>query len=201
MSFRSYIKVGRRAAYEGRYTSRVNPTEVSVGGEGVDIDLSDYVTAEEFAADQARQDGGSSYPSGTRLLRFKQDTSSTKLQPGEFTLMEGNTFVNYWSRANSVYFRNTAADGTLLVPGEKPELLGTYLGAAMTTLSADGDQMFLRIAPFVGSLSNVPVIAYQADYDLWTIVWKDSNKSLLAPGDPYVLNGTDILFSIPDLFI
>ena len=25
MSFRSYIKVGKRAEYEGRYTSRVNP--------------------------------------------------------------------------------------------------------------------------------------------------------------------------------
>ena len=46
MSFRSYIKLGRRADYEGRYTSRVNPTEVSVGGD-------DYVTTEEFAADQA----------------------------------------------------------------------------------------------------------------------------------------------------
>ena len=46
MSFRSYIKLGRRADYEGRYTSRVNPTEVSAGGDG-------YVTTEEFAVEQA----------------------------------------------------------------------------------------------------------------------------------------------------
>ena len=33
MSYRSYIKVGRRAEFEGRYTSRVNPTDGS-GSEG-----------------------------------------------------------------------------------------------------------------------------------------------------------------------
>ena len=159
------------------------------------------LATEQYVDDAVANSGGSSSSSGTRLIRFKQDTSLTKLQPGEFTLMEGNTYVNYWSRANSLYFRGTAADGTSLVPGERPEELITYLGAAMSTLSANRDQAFLRVVPFVGSLSNVPMIAYQADYDIWTIVWKESNRILMCPGDPYVRSGTDILFSIPDLFI
>ena len=59
MSFRSYIKVGKRAEYEGRYSKRINPSDGSGGGGSGgsgDIDLSDYVTTDEFAADQARQD-------------------------------------------------------------------------------------------------------------------------------------------------
>ena len=56
MTKRSYIKVGRRAEFEGRYTSRLNPSDGSVGGDGGDINLSGYVTTEEFEADQKRQD-------------------------------------------------------------------------------------------------------------------------------------------------
>ena len=90
MSFRSYIKVGRRAAYEGRYTSRVNPTEVSVGGEGVDIDLSGYVTTEEFAADQARQDGGDSGFTPGQTVAADSVDDAVK---GGFYLSGGNLYI------------------------------------------------------------------------------------------------------------
>ena len=87
MSFRSYIKVGRRAAYEGRYTSRINPTEVSVGG---DVDLSDYVTTEEFAADQERQDGGDSGFTPGQTVAADSADDAVK---GGFYLSGGNLYI------------------------------------------------------------------------------------------------------------
>ena len=145
--------------------------------------------------------GAGPVPAGAKKLTFAQDTPIANLRPGQFTLKNGNTYTNKWSVCTSLTMKATDADGNRLIRGKtQASGFNSYLGSAMTTLDAAGEESFLRVVP-TGQGGGYVVLSYAKDVDLISVDWTASACSqLLCDGDPYVTNGTDYLIHIPDLF-
>ena len=141
--------------------------------------------------------GGSS----SRLLEFAQDTPVGRLNPGQFTVMNGNTYVNQWSKIDAIVFPATDANGDRYVKGtSQPSIIESFLGSALTILDEAGEQTFLRVVP-TGTAGGSVMLQYLRDEDMWYILWPSSLAArVMVNGDPYISHGNKYKFHLPDLF-
>ena len=183
-------------AFTGNYSEDITYGKLADAYGNSKFEIVNRFFLEDYVASQV-----SSNLTGAKLLEFAQDTPTASLRPGQFTMKNGNTYTNKWSTCNVFTMKATDADGNHLFRSTtQPVGFTTYLGSAMSTLDAAGEQTFMRVVP-TGQSGGYVVVSYDKNLELIEIQWSASACSqLMCEGDPYVTNGTDYLIHIPDLF-
>ena len=186
-------------AHTGNYSEDVTYGKLAADYGNSKFEIVNRFFLEDYVSNEISNN--SSALVGAKLLKFAQDTPIATLRPGEFTLQNGNTYTNKWSTCTILTMKATDADGNRLIRGTtQPSGFTSYLGAAMTTLDAAGEQQFMRVVP-TGAAGGYVVVSYAQDVDLIQVGWDVAACSqLMCEGDPYVTNGTEYLIHIPDLF-